>query len=62
MEDLIYTVFKCPIPRCGGELVVRENKETGKKFLGCSNFPQCRHTEEYIKEEENLPDAASRWE
>lgn len=39
-------------PRCGGKLVVRvatKGEYQGKKFLGCSNYPQCRYIE-------NLPD------
>jgi hypothetical protein len=29
-------------PRCGSELVERQNKKTGEKFIGCSVFPKCR--------------------
>jgi ssDNA-binding Zn-finger/Zn-ribbon topoisomerase 1 len=29
-------------PRCGGELVEKEG-EYGK-FLGCSNYPNCKYT------------------
>ncbi|MHA4046128.1 topoisomerase DNA-binding C4 zinc finger domain-containing protein [Bacillus cereus] len=32
---------KCP--KCGEELVSRTHD--GRVFLGCSSFPQCRHTE-----------------
>ncbi|WP_416307396.1 DUF2034 domain-containing protein [Neptunicella sp. SCSIO 80796] len=35
-------------PRCGGELVERVAKRganSGNSFLGCSNFPKCRHIE-----------------
>lgn len=32
-------------PRCGGALVDRTNRRTGKNFLGCSQFPRCRGTE-----------------
>jgi hypothetical protein len=31
-------------PRCGGQMVQRTAKGSGKQFLGCSNFPKCRHT------------------
>jgi restriction system protein len=37
-------------PRCGSELVIREAKRrqsNGEIFWGCSNFPQCRHSEKY---------------
>lgn len=36
-------------PKCGGKLVMRtarKGERQGKKFLGCSNFPKCRYTEE----------------
>ncbi len=32
-------------PDCGDRLVVRTNKATGSQFLGCANWPECRHTE-----------------
>ena len=31
-------------PKCGGKMVLRENRKTGQKFWGCSNFPKCRKT------------------
>ncbi|MEE0946263.1 MAG: type I DNA topoisomerase [Acutalibacteraceae bacterium] len=30
-----------PCPKCGGELIKRIAKKTGKKFYGCSQFPKC---------------------
>lgn len=31
-------------PTCKhGKLALRELKDKGKKFLGCSDYPQCRH-------------------
>lgn len=35
-------------PKCSGELIERTAKRgpnAGNTFLGCSNFPKCRHTE-----------------
>ncbi len=32
-------------PRCGALLVPRRNSKTGEPFLGCSRFPNCRHTQ-----------------
>jgi DNA topoisomerase-1 len=32
-------------PECGKRLVIRTNRETGREFLGCSQWPQCTHTE-----------------
>lgn len=31
-------------PKCGGRMVARTAKSSGKQFLGCANFPKCRHT------------------
>ena len=43
--DIVYC------PECGdtivaGKLVFRTNGNTGKEFLGCSNYPACKYTEE----------------
>lgn len=27
--------------KCGGELVIRMNRSTKVRFLGCSNYPKC---------------------
>lgn len=32
-------------PKCSAALFVRQNSETQEEFLGCSRFPDCRHTE-----------------
>ncbi|XXM71474.1 NERD domain-containing protein [Lysinibacillus sphaericus] len=29
-------------PKCGGSLVTRKSKKSGRPFKGCSNFPRCR--------------------
>jgi ssDNA-binding Zn-finger/Zn-ribbon topoisomerase 1/KaiC/GvpD/RAD55 family RecA-like ATPase len=34
---------KCPQPGCGGRLVERSGKHG--RFLGCTRYPRCRHTE-----------------
>lgn len=31
-------------PKCGGRMVARTARNSGKQFLGCANFPKCRHT------------------
>ena len=33
---------KCP--KCGGQLVFK-NSRTGKKFIGCANYPKCKYVE-----------------
>ncbi len=30
--------------KCGGRMVAPTAKASGRHFLGCSNFPKCRHT------------------
>ena len=32
-------------PDCDWQLVIRQNGETGHLFLGCSQYPECKHTE-----------------
>ncbi len=34
-------------PECGNELVLRWGRHG--KFIGCSNFPECRHTEPWLE-------------
>ena len=31
-------------PKCGGKMVARTARNSGKQFLGCANFQKCRHT------------------
>lgn len=41
-------VNKSMCPRCGGKLVMRtaaKGNHKGKKFWGCSNYPECRYIE-----------------
>ena len=32
-------------PDCGAVLIVRKNRENESFFLGCGDYPNCRHTE-----------------
>ena len=32
---------KTPCPKCGSKLIKRVSKKSGKKFYGCSNYPDC---------------------
>ncbi len=32
-------------PDCGRALVVRRNCHNDSEFLGCTGYPECRHTE-----------------
>ena len=36
-------VVRCP--KCGSQLVKRQNRRTGESFLGCSKYPACRYTQ-----------------
>lgn len=41
-----------PCPECGRDLVVRRNRQNDSEFLGCTGYPECRHTEglpEFLK-------------
>ncbi|HGO8691694.1 TPA: type I DNA topoisomerase, partial [Neisseria meningitidis] len=31
-------------PKCGGRLVYKYSR-TGSKFIGCANYPKCKHVE-----------------
>ncbi len=37
-------VGKCQLPECGGNLIIRVSGKTRKKFIGCSNYPDCTQT------------------
>jgi len=58
------TTRKCPIAFCKGTLVIRINKGTGQKFIGCNNYPECRYTEAIEIEDElnGVKDTASKWD
>lgn len=32
-------------PKCGGTLIIRQNRTTKNHFLGCEKWPECDHTE-----------------
>lgn len=38
-------VKPCPAPDCKGTLTIRRNKATDSEFLGCDQWPACKHTE-----------------
>ncbi len=46
-------VGKCP--KCGGDLVVRYNRRTGKRFVGCSSWPKCNVTYPLLQRGEIIP-------
>ncbi len=39
---------KCPEKDCGGVLLIRENNKTTHLFMGCTNYPTCKHTKNQI--------------
>lgn len=61
MDDNL-TTRKCPKANCKGTLVIRKNRGSGLKFIGCNNYPDCRYTENIEKEDElnGVEDAASK--
>jgi DNA topoisomerase-1 len=50
LEVKIDKLPKCP--QCGGRLIKRSGKEN--LFLGCSNYPECRFSFDFGREEINL--------
>ncbi len=46
-------VGKCP--KCGGDLVLKYNRKTGKRFVGCSNWPKCDVTYPILQRGEVIP-------
>ncbi len=41
-------LLKKPCPKCGGKLVLR--KSIYGEFIGCSNYPKCKYTEQISKD------------
>lgn len=37
-------VGKCQLPDCDGNLIIRTSARTRKKFIGCTNYPNCTQT------------------
>src|ERR671915_603917 len=33
-----------PCPNCGKNLIIRRNRRSGKRFVGCEGYPECRMT------------------
>lgn len=46
-------------PRCGKPMRERHNRRTGKPFLGCSGFPECRGTREIESDDPDNGEAAA---
>jgi len=36
--------------KCGKPMVVRKTRKTGREFLGCSGFPECKNAKDFIRE------------
>lgn len=32
-------------PACGRPMAERENRQNGSRFMGCTGYPECAHTE-----------------
>lgn len=44
---------------CESDMVVRTNRTTGEKFLGCSRYPECFHTAP-LPEDQKMREAGAR--
>lgn len=42
-KDLLKVEGQCP--ECGGDLLIKKNHTTGESFIGCRNYPACRHVQ-----------------
>lgn len=45
-----------PCPKCGAKLLKKASKKTGKKFYGCSNYPNCDFAAPGIPTGEKCPE------
>lgn len=36
----------CPFCELQIKLIVRTNRQNGSQFLGCPNWPECKHTQQ----------------
>lgn len=45
---------------CRSELVERENGQSGEKFFGCINYPDCKYTEPTLEKIEEIVEEAQR--
>ena len=48
----IVTKSDVPCPKCGGDLVQRRARKSGRPFWGCANYPEC----EFLVNTEPLPE------
>lgn len=46
--------LSCEAPSCDGYMLIRTNRNSGDRFFGCSNFPDCRETRKFDVEIERL--------
>ncbi|WP_234121199.1 type I DNA topoisomerase [Clostridium hydrogenum] len=46
--------LKVPCPKCGGKVVARKSKK-GRKFFGCSNYPECDFISWFEPSEKKCP-------
>lgn len=54
-EDEVKPLVVGKCPKCGGDLIVKYNKKTGKRFVGCSNWPKCDVTYPILQRGEIIP-------
>ncbi|GKX66295.1 type I DNA topoisomerase [Inconstantimicrobium mannanitabidum] len=49
---------EAPCPKCGGKVVAKRSKK-GRKFFGCSNYPNCDFVSWYEPAKEKCPECGS---
>ena len=47
-----------PCPKCGGKILARKSKK-GRKFFGCSNYPDCDFVSWFEPTKENCPNCSN---
>lgn len=50
--------LKVSCPKCGGKVVVRKSKK-GRKFYGCSNYPECDFVSWFEPSDEKCPECGN---
>lgn len=45
LRDRATVEILCPKCDAPPKLIIRTNRANDSKFLGCPNFPECRHTQ-----------------
>ena len=44
-QDGTESAILCPKCDTPHKLIIKTNRQTGRQFLACPNYPECRHTQ-----------------